>query len=258
MSVHEQYAEDLALYAIGALTGDERVAVEKHLHECADCRREVEMLRGDASLLAYSTAHSMPPRRSRERLMSAARKEGRSVAAGKSAAARRSWWPTVPWLAAVAMTILAVLLMRQNTGLQEKIASLQDSSTEQQAQLEQAKEVVATLTATDALRVTLVAAKTPPQPQGKAFYVRDRGSLIFIASNFKALPADKAYELWLIPTKGNPIPAGVFKADARGSGMVVNPPLPHGVEAKAFAITVEPETGSPAPTSAIVMLGAGE
>jgi len=55
-----------------------------------------------------------------------------------------------------------------------------------------------------------------------------------------------------------PIPAGMFKPDARGSATVVEPPLPGGVEAKAFAITVEPEQGSSAPTMPIVMMGAGE
>jgi len=254
MSVHEQYEEDLALYAMGALLGDERAAVEKHLAECADCRRELELLRGDMALLAYSTAHSAPPRRSRERLMAAAGKEP----GGKAARARRSWWAAVPWVAAAAMTILAVLLMRQNGGLQEKLADLGDRAAEQQSQLEQAREVVATLTATDALRVTLVTAKTLPQPQGKAIYVRDRGSLIFLASNFKAVPSGKAYELWLIPTKGNPIAAGVFEPDTHGSATVVNPPLPHGVQAKAFAITIETQAGSTAPTSPILMLGVGE
>lgn len=254
MTVHEQYAGDLALYAMGALLGDERVAVEKHLAECADCRHELELLRGDAALLAYSTAHSLPPQRSRQRLMDAVRQESRR----KELPARRSWWAAAPWVAAAAMTILAVLLMRQNSGLQEKLASLRDRTSEQQSQLEQAQEVVATLTATDAMRVTLVGAKSPPQPQGKAIYVRDRGSLIFLASNFKPIASDKAYELWLIPTKGNPIAAGVFKPDAHGSATVVNPPLPLGVEAKAFAITIEPQAGSSAPTSPVIMLGAGE
>jgi anti-sigma-K factor RskA len=76
-----------------------------------------------------------------------------------------------------------------------------------------------------------------------------------MASNLNPLPAQKAYELWLIPTQGAPIPAGVFKPDTRGSGMVVNPPLPAGVEAKAFAITIEPEQGSTTPTMPIVMMG---
>ena len=131
-------------------------------------------------------------------------------------------------------------------------------SAQQQAQLERAREVVSTLTSTDAMRVTLVAAQAPPQPQGKAIYVRDRSSLIFLASNMPALPPQKIYELWLIPTNGAPIPAGVFKPDARGSATVIEPPLPAGVEAKAFAITVEPEQGSSTPTMPIVMMGAGE
>ena len=254
MAVHEQYAEDLALYAMGSLTGDARAAVEKHLLECAGCREELELLRGDMALLAYSAAGSVPPRRSRQRLMDAIQREPRR----KEAPARRPWWAPVPWLAAAALAILAIVLIRQNAGLRWQIAVLRDRSDAQQAQLERAREIVSTLTATNALHVTLVAAKTPPQPQGKAIYVRDRGSLIFLASNFGKLPPDKAYELWLIPTKGNPIPAGVFKPDAHGSATVVNPPLPPGVEAKAFAITVEPEAGSQAPTSPVIMLGAGE
>ncbi len=108
------------------------------------------------------------------------------------------------------------------------------------------------------MRVTLVAGQAPPQPQGRAIYVRDRSSLIFLASNLPGLPPQKAYELWLIPTNGAPIPAGVFKPDARGSASVIEPPLPGGVEAKAFAITVEPEQGSATPTMPIVMMGAGE
>jgi hypothetical protein len=39
--------------------------------------------------------------------------------------------------------------------------------------------------------------------------------------------------------------------------MVMNPALPAGVEAKAFAITIEPEQGSSAPTSEIIMKDAG-
>jgi anti-sigma-K factor RskA len=64
--------------------------------------------------------------------------------------------------------------------------------------------------------------------------------------------------LWLIPVSGAPIPVGVFKPDSHGSASVVNPLLPAAVEAKAFAITVENETGATAPTMPIVMMGAGE
>ena len=49
-----------------------------------------------------------------------------------------------------------------------------------------------------------------------------------------------------------------FKPDVRGSAAVINPPLPVGVEPKAFAMTIEPEQGSSTPTMPIVMVGAGE
>jgi anti-sigma-K factor RskA len=254
MSVHEQFAEDLALYALGVLQGDEHVAVEKHLEGCIACRRELEQLRGDIALMALSTAGPAPPRRARQRLLQAVAREPRRAAAP----AQTGWWTLVPWVAAGALAVGLVAVLLQNSELQRRVGGLQNQSARQEAELQRAREVVSTLTATDAMRVTLVAAKTPPQPQGKAIYARDRSSLIFLASNFQALPAQKAYELWLIPTSGAPIPAGIFKPDAHGSATLINPPLPRGVEAKAFAITVEPESGSSVPTMPILMIGAGE
>ena len=255
MSAHDQFANDLALLALEALQGDERVKLEKHLEGCSSCRSELERLRGDMALLSLSASGPAPPRRSRERLLKAIAKEPR---AQKMGAARRSSWTLLPWLAAAALLLVAGFFWQQSDRLAQRVARLQDESAQQQTQLERAREVVSTLTSTDALRVTLVAAQAPPQPQGKAIYVRERSSLIFLASNMPALPPQRSYELWLIPTNGAPIPAGMFKPDARGSATVVEPPLPGGVEAKAFAITVEPEQGSSAPTMPIVMMGAGE
>ncbi len=152
--------------------------------------------------------------------------------------------------------MIVILLMRQNTDLRRRVAGLETNSTKQDQQLLEAKQLLATLTSPDAARFTLVSGKTPPQPQGKAIYVRSSGTLVFLASNMPAIPPQKTYELWLIPTSGAPIPAGLFTPDAHGSA-AVKPPLPTGVEAKTFAITVEPETGSSAPTSQPIMVGAG-
>jgi anti-sigma-K factor RskA len=257
MTPHEQFGDDLALLAMGALQGDDRVALEKHLAGCAACRRELEQLRGDTALLAFSAIGPTPPARSRERLLKAIAAERWKTGMSSVRAPRRSW-TFMPWLAAAAFALIAVFFFRQSDRLAQRVAELQDQSTQQQAEIERAREVVSTLTSTNAQRVTLVTAQAPPQPQGKAIYVRNRSSLVFIASNMPALPAQKAYELWLIPTTGAPIPAGVFKPDAHGSATVVEPPLPAGADAKAFAITVEPEQGSTTPTMPIFMSGAGE
>ena len=52
--------------------------------------------------------------------------------------------------------------------------------------------------------------------------------------------------------------AGVFKPDEHGNAILMDHPMPEGVEAKAFAITVENESGSDKPTSPIVLVGEGE
>ena len=77
MSAHEQFAEDLALHALGTLQGDERARLEAHLDSCAACRQELADLRGDMALLAMSTAGPKPPQRSRQRLLNAIAKEPR-------------------------------------------------------------------------------------------------------------------------------------------------------------------------------------
>lgn len=256
MSGHEQFAEDLSLYALGVLEGEDRLALENHIQQCPECRSEVEQLRGDVALLALSATGPTPPRRSRERLMAAIAKEPRRVHA--LVPKRKAWWTAFEWVAAAAAVIVVLLLLRQNTGLRQRIAYLEGNASEQQQQLLQAKELIATLTSADAMHFTLVAAKTPPQPQGKAIYLSNRSTLVFLANNMPSLPPEKAYELWLIPVSGAPIPAGLFRPDAHGSAAVIKPPLPSGVEAKTFAITVEPSAGSPAPTSQPIMVGIGE
>jgi len=254
MSGHEQFADDLALHALGALEGEDRIKLDKHLQECAGCRRELESLRGDAALLALSVSGPKPPARSRQRLMTAMAKEPRRKEAPKTV----GWWTLVSAFAVFMLASVAIFLWNEKADLQVKVAELQKEAFDQQGELQRARDIVSTLTATDAMRVTLVAAKAPPQPQGRAIYDRGRSSLIFLANNMPPLPDKKAYELWLIPTQGAPIPAGVFKPDAHGSATVVNPPVPKDVQAKAFAITVENEEGSPAPTSPILMVGQGE
>ena len=253
MSVHVQFADDLALYALGALEGRERAALQAHLTQCAACRRELQHLCGDMGLLGLSTMGPAPPPAARTRLLSALAKEARVPVVHKQA---RRWWLLVPAAAAIVLAVVSVVLWRQNKGLRQDLAQQLKQLGQNQAELERARELLALLSAPDAIRVTLVATNAKPQPQGKAIYRPQTGSLVFLASNFAPLPPKKAYELWLLPTSGAPpIPVSVFKPDARGSASVLMPPLPKELEAKAFAITIEPETGSSTPTMPIMLAG---
>ena len=259
MSAHEQFGEDLSLYALGALEGNERSVLEKHLETCASCREELAALRGDMAVLATSVMGPKPPQRSRQRLMEAIAKEPRGVSA-PAAEARRGWnpWGVLGWIAAAAMLFAVFQTRGENSKLRESVATLGSLVRQQTSDLENAKRVVETITAPEAQKVVLVAGKTPPQPQGKAFYLRDKSGLIFVANNLPPLAPEKVYELWLIPTTGAPIAAGLFRPDAHGSATVVNPPLPAGVAAKAFAVTLEAESGPhDAPRGTAVMAGSG-
>lgn len=279
MSEHEQFGEDLALYALGALEGQERVALQQHLTTCASCRLELEQLRGDGALLALSTVGPKPPLRARQRLLEAVAKEGNFPALAQDArkdgasasvsvevlgsggeAPRRSWWGVLGWAAAFAVLVFASSLWRENSLLRQTLASATSKAAQSAQELEYLRKVSAPIIAPEAQHIPLVwtALKLPPSPQGKALYLRNRGSLVFLASNLPPLPSEKAYELWLIPKQGAPIPAGVFRPDAHGSATVVNPPLVVGTEAKAFAITIENAAGASSPTMPIVMMGAGE
>ncbi len=284
MSEHEQFAEDLALYSLGSLDGPERAALEVHLATCASCRLELELLRGDVGLLALTAVGPKPPARSRQRLISAIATEPQlptpataSVAPQLQTCSQQpsrpptspSWWnafgwPTLRWAAAAALVLVCVALVRQNSMLQQNIgemrARFEAQLNDQGNKLEQANQTLETLLDPEATKIELVAVGSKPQPRGKAIYQRRNRNLIFFASNLPMLPADKIYELWLFPANGGaPIAAGLFKPDARGSATLVNPPLPEGVAAKNFAVTLEPASGShEAPRGTPVIVGVGE
>jgi hypothetical protein len=157
---------------------------------------------------------------------------------------------------AAALAILAILLGVKNDALNKelRLASIQVAHLKDQSA--QARQVLDLLTSHSAQRVLLTAGKKSVEPTGRAIYLAASGSLVFQASNLNLLAADKTYELWIIPVDGKPIPAGLFRPDASGGASVVMPPLPKGVPAKAFGVTVERAEGSETPTAPIVISGA--
>ena len=255
MTGHEQYAEDLTLHVLGVLDKEDIHTLEEHISSCSSCRRELLQLQDDAAWLALSTIGPVPPARARKRLLESIAREPRIP---RIVQKRAFWAMAIPYGLAAALALLTVFFRSEIFDLRRRMTNLQSSYSAQQHELAQARDLVNTFTSAEAKHITLVAANASPQPQGKAFYLRTTGRLVFLASNMAPVSTARAYELWLIPETGAPIPAGTFKPDAHGSAVIVNPPLPRGVEAKAFAVTVEPEAGSAAPTTQPIMIGAGE
>ena len=255
--------EDLALYAMQALDGEELNALRAHLPTCALCREQLQEIAGDLTVLGLSVEQHPVPEAARQRFMesiaadSPARTTTPIVIAPEPARKRASGISWVPWAIAAALAIavagLGVKMRTLNEALQRQ-GSAMARATEENVH---SQRVLRLLMAPSAQHVTLTTKKPSVEPTGHAIYLAERGELIFQGSNLKSLPEGKTYELWLIPADGRaPIPAGLFRPGKSGDASVVMPPLPAGVPAKAFGITIENAAGASTPTMPIVLSGA--
>ena len=82
--------------------------------------------------------------------------------------------------------------------------------------------------------------------EGRVFVSPGKG-VVFIGASLPRIDSGKTFELWVIPAKGNPVPAGLFRSQPDATAVFVRPgPVEN---AAAIAVTVEPEGGSPQPTT---------
>ena len=262
MKDHAQYAEMLALYAIGALDdAQECPDLEAHLRTCPECQKELAALRGDAALFALSAVGPAPPQGARQRLQAAISNQPRKAPARAGmvmGVLRPKWLTFVPIAATLALAIFSLMLLRANSRLQGKLDQMQAQLADQGSKLRKAQALVDLLHSPDSIEVTLIAEMKPRVPHVKAFYSPKMGHLLLVAGNLDSLPPHKAYELWLLPANGDkPMPCGTFWPDAKGNAMMDHSLSASGVRAKSFAITIEPENGSEEPTSPIEFFGAG-
>jgi len=257
MATHEQFGDELALYALNELTGGELQELEQHLETCAACRRELQTLRTDLGLLGLSAVGPRPPARSKERLMRAIAAEPRGVsAAAPAGSARRTFWLSwIPAAVALALLAFAISLRQSNQGLTNQLAELRNRYNDQKIQLTQAQENIRLMLAPDVVHVSLTPPKSGKQPNATAIFSPSEQRMTLMASNLPPVPPGKAYELWMIPPMGVPVNAGIFKPDEHGNAIMLGHPMPIGVEPKTFALTVEDEAGSDKPTSPIIIVG---
>jgi hypothetical protein len=165
--------------------------------------------------------------------------------------------PWIGWAVAAGLAVAAGDLYHGRETLRGALTTQASQIDHLTADAAAARQVLDAMTDSSAMRVTLTKGQTAPLPTGRVTYVANKGTLIFLASNLEPLQPAKTYELWLIPTAAgqNPIPAGTFHPDEHGNASVIMPPLPKGVEAKAFGVTVEDEGGATTPTMPIILVG---
>ncbi|HYK35138.1 anti-sigma factor [Alloacidobacterium sp.] len=254
--------EDLALYALRSLAPAD-AAAQQHLNRCADCRRKLANILGDLSLVSLTVPQEPLPAEARERFMRRLRAESGAKNVETTSPARtqppaRSWnlFGGLGWIAAAAALLLAAYLGNTAHDLREQLDAQRYQVTQLSTQVSRAQQIFDVLNSKTAKRVSLTEVKAAAQPTAHVIYESGKGALIFVASDLRPVKANKTYELWLIPANGQaPIPAGLFRPDVNGTASVVLPPLPTGVDAKAFGVTIENAEGATTPTLPIVMSG---
>jgi hypothetical protein len=286
VNAHHISEDDLLLYSLQSLSAGQTAAAELHLETCPECSRLLSELAGDLALLSLSVEQQPVPAGARERFLSRVAAEPQTAPVKHSAAVeapeavsaaesvprltpeprravqepkpRRNWFPVlIPWAAAFALLVLAGYLGNQNEKLSGLLNSDKGQIAELSAQADRAQQVLDALTSPAAKNVTLTEGKAAASPTGHTSYLAGKGALVFVGNNLKPIPANKTYELWIIPADGKaPVPAGLFRPDEHGSASVVLPKLPAGVPAKAFGVTIENAEGASSPTMPIVLSGA--
>lgn len=79
------------------------------------------------------------------------------------------------------------------------------------------------------------------------------GQAMLMADKLPDVPQGKAYQLWFIVGKNPPMPGKTFSPDSAGKGVLKVQMPKEALDSAIFAITLEPEGGSNAPTSPIYL-----
>ena len=261
MNDHPTRDEDFDLYALGALEGAEKQALESHIAFCLGCAQKVADARGRIAILALAAPPAKAPAIVKERLLRqirGAHGEGRAALtemelAPASRTVSPRWTAILLPIAAV-LAVATFLLWNANRRLDSQLAALRASAQQQEQQLQDARDITGLITSRDTITVQM--APQPAMPQGAAhvMYNTKMGMLMY-EGQIPPAPAAKSYQLWLVPASGNPISCGVFNPVA-GQPDHWMMKLPTGVEPKAFAVTLEPSGGMPQPTGPKVLVGA--
>jgi anti-sigma-K factor RskA len=243
--VHEDYKEMIPARALSALDAADERALNEHLENCSECRKELEDWQATAATLAVVADPAEPSPRVRERILSEVRKELATPEVIPFRSTSRNIWRSFGSLGAMAAVVLftalivvLVVLWRENNAINDELAHAR-------AFVEVATTPGAKVSALEG--VALGSGATATLAYDKS------GHAILIADKLPIVPQGKAYQLWFIVGKNPPMPGKTFSPDSAGKGMLKDQMPKEALDAAIFAITLEPQGGVDAPTGEIYL-----
>jgi anti-sigma-K factor RskA len=232
----ENLRDSYELYALGVLEDEEKREIEEHLgRHCAGCEQYLKEALGVNALMLSQAPEVIPPSRLRRRVLS-------------SVGHQRAGWEWIAALAAACSLIVALWLSLEKRITDRELANMRVTLQQAAADRDRLAQAFTFLNQPETRQVNFGQGQPTP-PRGN-FFLNPRMGVLLIASNLPALPAGKAYEMWVIPKGGAPRPGGLFQSGPQGAAMHI---LTGAVDSDvSLAVTVEPESGSAAPTSNIL------
>ncbi len=244
----DELKEYYELYAIGVLELEERREIEEHLaRDCALCQPGVRRARQLMASVALAAPEAEPPRRLRRRVLALV-----EPAAEKPSGVN---WLTHAWATLAILMFVAVVWFisagrsqdAQMAGLERRLTQVQNAHDDLAARNRLLGQALALVNLPDAAQLVFGSPDQQP-PRGRVWVHAERGVLL-LASRLPLAPTGKIYQMWIVPKKGAPIPAGLFNSDERGEAFHVWPRTVDVPAAAAVAVTLEPEGGVAAPTT---------
>jgi len=243
--VHEDYKEMIPARALSALDAAEAQALNEHLENCAECRRELDEWHATAATLAQGTNPAEPSPKVRERILDEVRKDHSEPRVVPFRSTSRNLWSSFGSLGAMAAAVLftalivsLVVLWRQNNAIHDE--------------LKQSREFVQLVTSPGARVRELKGVDLGAGAIATIAYDTN-GHAMLVADKLPRVPQGKAYQLWFIVGSKPPMPGKTFAPDSSGKGTVKEQMPREALESATFAITLEPAGGSTTPTSPIYL-----
>jgi len=252
--------EELELYALGSLPEEEAAVVKAHASECSECASKLSETLGRSALLALAVPQQTPPPAAKEKLFARIAAERGAPPAGILVAQQakrrvRAWWNWVLVPASLTLALICLLLSWQNRKLVDELRSARLAIRGMERDKQRFEELARILVSPDTVTIKLAGTDDAPRATGFVKYNGRLGVVLYSAEQLPALPAQKTYQLWLVPTDGAPISAGIFQSEDSVRALLSGQ-VPANTTPKAFAVTVEPAGGVPQPTGPKVLLGA--
>ena len=254
--VHEDYKEMLAAHALSALDADDARALNQHLSECDECRRELADWENTAAELALNANPAEPSRQVRERIMNAVRNESRGQSRVVSfPQSRRDKWTSLGPVGAIAAAVLflvliiwIIVLWQQNQMLHRANETLA-SDVRSMGRYNQFVEILSN----PGGRVAQLQGRGPALGATAQLVYDGSGRAMLLANGLPPTPIGKEYQLWFIVGKNPPIPGRTFTTDYAGTGALTDDVPQQAMESAVFAVTLEPIGGNLAPSSPIYL-----